>query len=119
MKLIIAGGRDFNDYDYALESINALVDSNTIDPEGLEIVSGMARGADTIGIQLAEEYELPLHEFHANWTQQGKFAGYKRNMDMGKFADALVAFWDGKSVGTKHMIEYMESLKKPVYVFEY
>lgn len=119
MKLIIAGGRTFNDYDGLLEVINELIEEGSIPEEGLEIVSGMAIGADSLGIQLAEDNDLVLHEFPANWDKHGNFAGYKRNMDMGRFADVLIAFWNGESKGTKHMIEYMKSLKKPVFVYMY
>lgn len=119
MKVIIAGGRNFDDYDYMIECINQLIDDGVIDQDTMEIVSGMARGADSLAVRLAEDNDIPLHEFYAKWDKLGNFAGIRRNMDMGRFADVLVAFWDTKSVGTKHMIEYMESLKKPVYVFNY
>lgn len=48
--------------------------------------------------------------FPANWAEFGKYAGYIRNYDMGKNADMLIAFWDGKSKGTSHMIDIAERL---------
>jgi hypothetical protein len=119
MKLIIAGGRDFVDLSHAIVCINKLIDQGKIQEEGLEIVSGMARGADTVGINIASSNKLPLHEFPANWDKHGKAAGFLRNIDMAKFSDALVAFWDGQSKGTEHMIKTMRSKNKPVYVFRY
>jgi len=119
MKLIIAGGRDFVDMSYAIECINRLIDQGKIKEEGLEIVSGMARGADTVAINIAKSNNLTLHEFPADWDKHGKAAGYLRNIDMAKFSDALVAFWDGQSKGTEHMIQTMRSKNKPVYVFRY
>ena len=45
------------------------------------------------------------YRFPADWDKYGKAAGYKRNGEMARNADALIAFWDGKSRGTKHMID--------------
>ena len=68
-------------------------------------VSGEARGADSLGKRLAYENEWEVLSFPADWDKYGKTAGYKRNDEMARNADALIAFWDGKSRGTKHMID--------------
>jgi len=117
-KLIIAGGRDFSDLDRALANVRYLLQRC---PEGSEvsIVSGMARGADRVGVLAAKELGLQLHKFPADWDKHGRGAGYRRNADMAKFADALLAFWDGKSRGTKHMIETMREAGKPTLVLSY
>ena len=57
--------------------------------------------------------------FEADWGTHGKKAGILRNIEMGDYADALIAFHDSESKGTKHMIEYMKSLGKPVRVVRY
>lgn len=125
MKLIIAGGRDFNNtslLDDAVCKVAAECYENNIyrlrDP-GSEIVSGEARGADTLGEAWAEEYGVPVKKFPANWNKYGKRAGHVRNELMGNYADELIAFWDGESKGTKDMIDIMIRLKKPVTIVSY
>lgn len=108
MKLIIAGGRDFNDLKLALSSFLELsneITSNTGIPNPItEIVSGGARGADRIGEDVAKLCNLPINKFIPDWDGLGKRAGFVRNAEMGDYADALLAFWDKKSKGTEHMI---------------
>lgn len=118
MKLIVAGGRDFVDTNRMIEELQKLVNSGNI-PECPELVCGMARGADMLAYSLWANNKMPIHNFPANWDKHGKSAGYRRNQEMGEFADALVAFWDGNSKGTKHMIDIMNRLNKPVYVVRY
>lgn len=99
MKVIIAGSRTFNDYDLLKkicgEQINHLED---------EIVSGGAKGADRLGERYAQENNLLLTQFIPEWDKHGKKAGYIRNEEMAKYSDKLIAFWDGASKGTQHMI---------------
>lgn len=117
-KLIVAGGRDFNDYDYLSRVLYAMADVELAD-KAVSIVSGMARGADALGYRFAKEHDIVVYEFPADWNQYGKRAGFIRNEEMGRFADGLLAFWDGKSKGTQHMIQYMQRMGKPVQVAEY
>ena len=101
MKIIIAGVRTFNDYDLLVEKCNKAFSSQT----EIEIVSGAANGADKLGERYAIEKGYSIKQLPADWDKYGKSAGYKRNEEMAKYADALIAFWDGKSKGTKLMIE--------------
>lgn len=115
-KCIIAGGRDFDNADILSDCMYKLFPK----PDGkLLIVSGAARGADRLGEDFAYKYELPFIQFPADWDKHGKSAGYIRNSEMSRYADRLVAFWDGKSRGTKNMIELMLRSGKPVDVFNY
>lgn len=101
-RLIIAGGRDFNDY----ETLKNYVDfklSRTEDE--IQIISGGARGADTLGERYAAERGFSLRRFPADWERYGKSAGGRRNKEMAQNADALIAYWDGFSRGTKNMID--------------
>ena len=82
----------------------------------LEIVSGVARGIDNLGEQLADKLGLKLTKFHANWTI-GERAGYIRNNDMAKYCDMAMIYWDGISSGSKDMIDQMKKLNKPCLVF--
>ena len=69
------------------------------------IISGGARGVDKLGETWAKKHGIKVLKFPANWERDGKSAGYKRNLEMAKVGDILVAFWDGKSKGTQHMFE--------------
>lgn len=100
-RVIIAGGRDFNDYDLLVKTMNHLL-SNVNDD--ITVVCGKARGADTLGERYAKERGFSVQYFPADWEKYGKAAGYIRNTEMAENADALVAFWDGQSRGTRHMI---------------
>lgn len=119
MKLIIAGGRDFEDHNIAMASWTSL--NLDLDPHQhiTEIVSGGANGADLIGEQLATHFNIPCERFPADWDKHGKSAGYIRNEEMAKYGDYLLAFWDGHSKGTKHMIDCAEKEGLPVKLVKY
>jgi hypothetical protein len=99
LKTIIAGSRGVTNYNL----VKSFLD--TTDLKITEVVSGGARGADKLGEQWAYEKGLPIMCFPAQWDTYGKAAGYIRNREMAQYADALIAFWDGKSKGTKNMID--------------
>ena len=99
--VIIAGSRTFADYNLLCEKCDFFFQNK----RPTSIVCGKARGADTLGEQYAVEHQIPVDAYPAQWDKHGKAAGYIRNEEMAKNADALIAFWDGKSRGTKHMID--------------
>jgi hypothetical protein len=100
MKTIIAGSRDKVSYQDVVDAIKTCPWTVT------EVVCGKARGADTFGETFAYNANIPVKEFPADWKALGKSAGIIRNKQMGDYADALIAVWDGVSRGTKHMIDY-------------
>ena len=118
LKLIVAGGRDFNDYELLSKVIMDLALKEYAD-KAVSIVSGMAKGADSLGYMFAVENNVRKYIFPADWNKYGKRAGMLRNKEMGNFADALVAFWDGQSRGTHQMIQFMGELGKPVHIVKY
>lgn len=101
-KIIIAGGRNFNNYDLLKETCSKYI--RDIDSSTIEIVSGGANGADALGERFASEYKFPVKLFQADWNKYGRAAGPKRNANMASYGTHLIAFWDGKSRGTKNMI---------------
>lgn len=112
-KVIIAGGRDYHNYDTLLEAIEEsgfLVGA---------VVSGGANGVDALGERYAVEMNLNLHIYNADWETHGRAAGPIRNRKMAENADALIALWDGKSRGTKNMIETATKKGLRVYVKRY
>ena len=118
-KLIIAGGRGFTDSKKMHTALDLLANHGELKDYAVSIVTGMARGADMLAHEFALAFNVKRYEFPADWNQYGKRAGFIRNKQMGDFADGLLAFWDGQSRGTKQMIEYMQSLKKPTYIIRY
>ena len=119
-KVIVADGRDFADYAYLKEKLDEVFGSLwDINSHPIEIISGMAKGADTLGIRYAEEHKLTMVLSPANWKKYHRMAGILRNMNMLVTATHLVAFWDGKSHGTKHMIEIAKAKGIPVWIFDY
>lgn len=120
MNVLIAGGRDFDDEDLMIATLNDLIKEGKLPHESQwAIVSGMAVGADMIGYRLAKANGIPVKQYPANWIKYGRSAGYVRNREMAKVSDVLVAFWDGKSKGTKHMIDTMKAISKPAYIIKY
>lgn len=105
MKLIIAGSRGFADYDLLEQSVKHFIVDNIEIGELLTIISGTAKGADKLGEEFATKHNLPLILKPADWNKHGKSAGYKRNEEMAQIATHCIAFWDGESKGTKHMID--------------
>lgn len=103
-RIIIAGGRDFNDYRLLKYEVKKFILESCETPD-IEIVSGKARGADSLGEAFAMEYWFPIEEFPADWDKHGKSAGHIRNEEMAKYATHCICFWDGSSRGTKNMIE--------------
>lgn len=120
MRLIVAGGRDFKNYDLLCDKVTELLLENIGADDELTIISGLARGADRLGCDLAAECGYPVEGFHAQWNKYGRSAGLRRNKLMAKRATHLIAFWDGKSRGTMHMIDYAheQGLKVTVVMYE-
>lgn len=81
-----------------------------------QVVSGMARGVDSLAVRWASANNIPVMPFPANWDEYKKAAGPIRNKQMADYADELLAVWDGESRGTKNMIDQMNSLGKPISI---
>lgn len=111
MKTIIAGSREITDYQQVLNAISL------IDWQITAVVCGMARGVDKLGEKFALQNQIPVHYYPAEWHIHGKSAGYLRNWEMAKNAEALIAIWDGKSKGTSHMIDIARDFNLRVFVY--
>lgn len=112
MKTIIAGSRNNVTYDEVLQAMMECPWTFEI----TEVVSGKARGVDTMGEQWAKENNIPIKEFPADWKKFGKKAGYIRNTEMADYADALICVWDGASKGSSHMINIAKEKGLRVFV---
>ena len=106
MKLLIVGSRCIKEFD-----LSGYV------PEDTDlIISGGANGADKLGERYARERGLKVEVHAALWEQFGKSAGVIRNQEMADISDAVIAFWDGESRGTKNMIENAKKANKPYVI---
>ena len=110
--VIIAGSRTYNNYNEAKNYLDKAFSNK----KPTSIICGMARGADMLGYRYAKENNIPVLEYPAEWFKYGKSAGYIRNSNMATNADALIAFWDGKSKGTKNMIEIAKKHNMPIRI---
>lgn len=117
-RLIVAGSRDFNNYELLKQKCDTLLSQKRL-THSIVIISGTARGADRLGERYAAEHGYRIERFPADWDRDGIAAGPIRNSQMAAHADALVAFWDGQSRGTKDMIERAEKHNLPIRVVRF
>ena len=113
MKYVVAGGRDFSN-----EGTMLGVLAHMLVPGDL-VISGTAKGADVLGEKCADYLQIPIKRMPADWETHGKAAGHIRNLQMAQEADGLIAFWDGKSKGTKNMIENAHKARLETHVYYY
>ncbi len=113
-KIIIGGSRNFQNYKFLKEKLDKLL---PLFEDEIEIVSGGAVGAARLGEIYAKRNKIPIKQFIPNWDLYGKFAGFRRNVEMAHYADACICFWDGSSKGTKHMIEVAKKEGLKLYIF--
>lgn len=121
VRIIVAGGRDFGDYQLTADTLDALL--RELDTEKVMIVSGGCRGADALGEAYAEAHGIPVKRFPADWKNYGRAAGPIRNRQMAEYASQgkgiLLAFWNGTSRGTASMISLAEKHGLDVIVIKY
>lgn len=115
MKLGVVGSRTFNDYNLLKDIINNINSTFKIEC----IVSGGANGADKLGEKYAIEYNIPTEIYLPDWKKYGKKAGFIRNEDIVKNSDRIIAFWDGKSKGTKNTINLCKKYFKKCYIIKF
>lgn len=111
MRVAVVGSRTFNDYLLLLNTLDSIpIDS---------IVSGGARGADSLAKKYAEASGLLIVEYLPEWDKYGRRAGFIRNVQIVDNSDLVIAFWDGISKGTGHSIDYARKIGKPLKVILY
>lgn len=102
IRIIVAGCRDFKNTEKIFTTLTHILEK--VNKENLEIVCGGCEGVDTIAIDFAKSFNISYKIFEADWKTFGKAAGPIRNEKMAKYGTHLIAFWNGKSKGTKNMI---------------
>ena len=113
MRVAIIGSRDFNDYELVQKTLNPVKEKITL------IVSGGARGADSLGARYAKDNQIETSIFIPDWDKHGKSAGYIRNKDIVSNCDVVIAFWDGQSKGTQHSFKLAKELNKGIKIIKY
>lgn len=130
MIIAISGSRTYHDYGEFKMNMNRLLAEESY--SRLVIVSGGAKGVDTLARKYCGEMGIEFIEVKAKWHDMSEpclrktgrngsynaFAGLKRNKEMAEMSDKVYAFWDGKSKGTKNMITKSRKLGKPVTVID-
>lgn len=120
MRIVVAGGRNYQDkkaFDSKLNDVMQRFPDATL-------ISGHARGADTLAEVYAAEHNVPIEVFKPEWNTFGRYAGLVRNRQMLEYAareesPMLVAFWDGSSRGTLNSINIARDLGITVEIVEY
>lgn len=119
-RIVIAGSRGFEDYPLLKEKLDQILET---EPEPVELVSGHAEGADRLAERYAAERGLAIHVVKPDWKRFGRAAGPIRNRQMLEYAlqarPLVLAFWDGKSKGTKNTIETAKKLGIPAEVVSF
>ncbi len=127
MKLAIIGGRDFDDYELLKQTVRRHLSirhehhrdahfNEKYVPVFDEVVSGGAKGADSLGARFAREQGIKLTEYLPDWEKYGKRAAFLRNEDIIKNSNFVLAFWDSVSKGTANSLSISKRLKKPTII---
>lgn len=117
LKIIVAGGRDLTDYQLVKSTLDKLLRKRK--KEEIEIVCGEAPGADSLGKRWAKENGVPVASFPADWDGHGRAAGPIRNGQMADYATHCLCFWDGRSKGTKNMINQAKQRNLQLVIVNY
>lgn len=113
-RVCVCGSRSITNYEYIERMMILLLNKENIKP--CEIVSGCARGPDKLGETYASKFGIPIKRFPAQWKTFGISAGYRRNVDMAEYSDIIIAFYDGESKGTGHMINICKEKNKKIVI---
>lgn len=116
---LVVGSRGFSNYELLKRKLDKILQNKN----NVIIVSGGAKGADSLAERYAKEHNYPVKIFLAEWDKHGKAAGYIRNAKMheyiNQFSDrGIVAFWDGKSKGTQHNFDFARKYKTPIRIIK-
>lgn len=108
----VVGGRDFQDYALLKKTLDGIVNID-------KIVSGGAKGADSLARRYAEENDIIMIEFLPDWDKYGKAAGPIRNKEIIERSNYVVAFWNGKSRGTYSSIRLATKHQRKLMIVTY
>lgn len=116
MKLAIIGSRTFDDYVFFVEQLYIFCQKHNQKPTA--IISGGAKGADTLAEYYAKQNNIPCIVFKPDYKRHGRGAAFVRNRLIVDNADSVLAFWNTTSTGTKYTIQYAQKQNKAVHIIE-
>ena len=114
-KVVIGGCRDYTDYISFKSCLDEILKNKSRD---ILIISGHCSGVDLMGEKYAEEKGFKVEIFLPEWRKFGRAAGPIRNKKMVMHADLVIAFWDGKSKGTRSLIKYAQDEGKDTIIID-
>lgn len=124
--MLVAGSRGFDNYPLMCKCLDFLLKKQVAMNKHIVIVSGGAKGADSLAERYADERGYEKHIMPADWDKHGKSAGYRRNESMHLFISApsgkkrgCICFWDGQSKGTRHNFKLAKDYGTPIRVYDY
>ena len=106
MKIAIAGSRTIDNIDISLY----------IPKNATLIISGGAKGIDTLAEEYADKQRISKLILRPRYDLYRKNAPLKRNNEIVDMCDKIIVFWDGKSKGTKHTIDYAKRINKEIEI---
>ena len=112
MKIAVIGSRSFADYELLKKTLNEITGIT-------KVISGGAKGADSLAEQWAKEYQIETVIYKPDWAKYGRGAGVVRNRLIIEDCDLCIAFWDGESKGTKSSIDHCKKLNKKLTIVRY
>jgi hypothetical protein len=115
MYVAIIGSRTFTDYQLLKDKCLRVLSRS----KNVTIISGGAKGADSLAERFAAEFKLPIIVVKADWQTHGRSAGMIRNNQLLSFATHAIAFWNGESKGTSHMITNAINQKKEIRIIDF
>lgn len=115
MKLAVVGSRTFNDYELLKKELDNIHKETPI----TLIISGGAKGADSLSERWAHENNIPTQIFKPMWEKFGKQAGFLRNKDIVLNSEQVLAMWDGVSKGTLHSINIADHHQIPYKIVKF
>jgi hypothetical protein len=118
VNIAVVGSRTYKNEDYILNNILETLKKENLSIENIVVFSGGAKGVDTIAAESMKEMGAKVNEIIPNWKKYRKAAGIVRNKELVSNADIVIAFWDGRSRGTKNSINLAKKYKRKLYVFD-
>lgn len=114
IRIIVAGSRTLTNHRLVEDFLLNFAMNIGVKLSEVVIVSGGAKGVDSLGEAIARRHGIELKIFNANWNKYGKSAGPIRNKDMAEYSTHLLLIWDGKSKGSANMKKQAERFNLPI-----
>ena len=112
MKIAVIGSRNFANYELLKKTLSEITGIT-------KVISGGAKGADSLAEQWAKENQIETVIYKPDWAKYGRGAGVVRNRLIIEDCDLCIAFWDGESKGTKSSIDHCKKLNKKLTIVRY